>query len=82
MNPGHLFAATHRDNIADAVAKNRTAHGTRNGRAKLTPDNVGEIVLRHQQGETAASLARCFGVHKRTVADILHGKNWRRATAA
>lgn len=31
VNPAHLFLGTHKDNIADEVAKNRQASGQRNG---------------------------------------------------
>ena len=43
VNPNHLFQGTHADNVSDRVKKNRSARGTNNGRAKLTPEHVKEI---------------------------------------
>lgn len=80
VNPDHLFLATQKGNIQDAVAKDRTAHGRRNGRAKLTESDARFIVAFRKRGATLEYLAHGFDVHPRTIGDLLRGKNWRRAT--
>jgi DNA invertase Pin-like site-specific DNA recombinase len=47
--------------------------GSSHPRSKLTEDQVDEIRDRHEDsGESAASLARAFGVSRRTIRDILN----------
>jgi hypothetical protein len=45
VNPAHLSLGTFDANMADMVEKSRQAHGAKNGRAKLTPDQVRAIRL-------------------------------------
>lgn len=77
VNPAHLWAGTHAENMADKVAKGRhrhgTVHGERHHKAKLTEADV-QIIL-----ERRASLsvtARQFGVSRFTISNIRSGKGW------
>ena len=63
MNPAHLFAGTHEDNMRDALAKGRMYR-------KLSHRALREIVERCTSGESQASVARAFGVSKTYVSFI------------
>lgn len=79
VNPAHLSLGTALDNNGDAATKGRTAHGERNGHAKLTPAAVLEI---RSSEDTADSLAPRFGVSVSTISAIRSGRTWRRGPAA
>lgn len=76
VNPAHLFIGTNSDNVADKVAKGRQSRlpGMRNGRAKLTEQEV--VDIRASVGVTATSLARRYGVSIALISEILLGKSW------
>lgn len=91
VRPGHLFPGTNVENVADRVAKGRsarghrsgrytrperTARGERNGRAKLTEAAVAEIRCRCAGGEGYRPLGREFGVTHRVVRLIARGELW------
>lgn len=95
INIDHLFLGTRVDNMQDMIAKGRARftgftspnyrgptpkHGERNGRAKLTIDQVQQI--RQCRGEIARDLAPRFNVSVATVQRILSGNGWRAARAA
>lgn len=80
INPEHLFVDTHHGNILDAVGKNRMAHGSYNGRAKLSESDARVAVGLQRRRFSHRELAHGFAVHPRTIGDLLRGKNWRRAT--
>src|ERR1035437_2429534 len=76
VNPDHLFLGTDLDNSHDCVSKGRnylgykikprplerTARGVNSGAAKLTEENVLEIVAMLQRGVTHNQIAEKFGV--------------------
>lgn len=74
VNPAHLFAGDLTANMQDMVAKGRQAHGTRNGHAKLTEDQVCKI--RSFLG-TNREIAAQFGVTPSLVSLIRSGRIWR-----
>src|SRR5262245_16481937 len=74
VNPKHLWLGSFDDNMADMVNKSRQAHGSRNGHAKLTADQVREI--RCAVG-THEAIARDFGVSQPTVTMIRRGHTWK-----
>ena len=88
--PDHLFAGTTQDNTADRVHKGRSAcgdrsylhnhpeavRGTRNGRAKLTEEQVSLIRQLHKNGLSMSQLAGMFGVWKGHIHRIIHYKAW------
>lgn len=89
VRPSHLRLGTHAENIAEREAKGRGAGGDafpramrprrqNHGCAKLTDAQVAEIRQSYAAGGSShASLARKFGVSKKTVTLILNWKTWK-----
>jgi hypothetical protein len=75
LNPDHLIIGTHAQNVADRVARNRSARGIKHGRAKLTSEQADYI--RHHPEESRCTLARRFKVDPKTIQDARSGKNWK-----
>lgn len=77
-NPMHLFLGTRCDNNRDRSAKGRTAEhrGSANPKARLSDDQVREIMGRWLDGETQVALGREFGVSQTTISRISVGKGW------
>lgn len=75
INVDHMFLGTNADNVADKMAKGRQANtaGERNGRAKLTTDQVRAI---RASTETNTAIARRLGVSHQTVSQIRLRKRW------
>jgi hypothetical protein len=79
VNPEHLYAGTHSDNMQDAARRGRfNTAGERNGRAKLTPHQITEVRSRStgRYGEIS-ELAREYGVGSGTMSKILKHQTWR-----
>lgn len=89
VNPSHLFLGTRADNNQDAMEKGRTAvgnlngsrkhperrpRGMRHGMHKLTEDAVRAI---RASTDTVSSLARMFGVDRRTITFVITRKQWK-----
>jgi hypothetical protein len=70
-NPAHLFVGTHADNLGDMAVK------FRNGRTKLTPNQVREARERWHGGERVSRIARSLGVHKQTIRELVHRRTFR-----
>lgn len=73
-NPIHLSAGTHADNVADRVARNRSAKGEGNGHHVLTEDQVRAIMA---DPRSNSAISRDYEVHVDTVRCIKIGKTWR-----
>ena len=76
-NPDHLFIGTHKDNLSDMKNKGRSNRGQKNGRSKLTDEDVGSLkhmnrVRYFEQKE----LAKHFGINRSLVSMILGEKVW------
>jgi hypothetical protein len=67
VNPHHLFAGTHRENMEDAARKGRL----RSGWQKLSGEDVLLIVASYQSGASASAIAPQFGVSRRTISRVL-----------
>lgn len=76
VNPRHLTVGTQKDNVQQMLARSRHVAllGERNGRAKLTAEQVLEI--RQHKGGLKHFRTR-FGVSESIVTQIRSGKVWR-----
>lgn len=77
QNGAHTLDGTQLDNVADRVARGRSATGVRNGSAKLTPDLVQLCRLAHAEGVSMRELARRHGVHNTTMREAIKGTTWK-----
>jgi hypothetical protein len=82
VNPEHLFLGTRSDNMRDMVSKGRhggpppSAPGSSNPAAKLTENDIDEIRLRLNSGETQRKIANSFGVSQSQISNIKRGLRW------
>lgn len=74
VNPDHLRAGSHANNMQDRDRAGRTARGERQGHAKLTEGQVRTILA--AQG-TPSEIGRRFGLSRSHVANIRAGRIWR-----
>lgn len=73
VNPDHLFVGTSKDNAQDALQKGRAYVGEKNGRSKLTKENIKEILSSELNG---VQLAKKFGVTKSTINRVKRREAW------
>ena len=79
VNPEHLFAGTHSDNMQDAKSKGRKYDfkGENNPNAKLNKKDVVRIRKRCKKGESLISLAEEFKVTAKAISGIKNGRTWK-----
>jgi hypothetical protein len=73
VNPTHLFAGTHTDNMKDMVRKGRSPRGENSAKAKLTEKDV--LYIRSST-EKQKTLADKYGVSISTIWSIRTRKTW------
>ena len=73
VNPGHLFAGTHKDNMLDAKRKSRMERGESRHSSKLTEEDV--AFIRHSN-YSELDCAALFGVSRGTVGKIRRREKW------
>jgi hypothetical protein len=73
VNPDHLFVGTSKDNAQDALQKGRAYVGEKNGRSKLTKENIIEILSSELNG---VQLAQKFGVTRSTINRVRRREAW------
>jgi len=80
INPLHLRAGTHAENILEAYRKGRKSvpRGPAHPRFKLTEEQVDEVM---QSSESAPLIAARFGVSKHTVYKLRKGITWKARAA-
>ncbi|MBX3048618.1 MAG: HNH endonuclease [Anaerolineales bacterium] len=77
-NPAHLETGTIADNNRDAVLRGRTAKGERNGRAKLSMEQVAEIRrLRNEESLKISELAQAYKMHPKSISNIVKERYWK-----
>lgn len=80
VNPDHLHLGTHKENMEEAVLRNRftkRARGESHPNSKLTESDVRLIREEYNKGAGINYLARKFGVSKTPISQIVKGKTWR-----
>lgn len=81
-NPDHLFLGTHTDNMHDMIRKGRLVinNGSKNGRSKLTEDQVREI-RKLKPLYSLRQLGKIFDVSHGAIDLVIQGKTWKHVTA-
>lgn len=74
VNPKHLIVGTQQENIQDAVDRNRTANGQRNGNAKILDEDVPIIRDLYANGMTQQTIADIYEVDRSTIGYIVRNK--------
>lgn len=79
VNPEHLFAGTHADNMADCSRKGRRPAfpGESNPSSKLTETDVANVRFMKEDGIMQKDIADHFGVTPGTISLIVLGKTWK-----
>ena len=75
INIEHLIAGTHAQNVRDRVERGRSAIGEKNGRSKLTEQQVKEI--KYIQSLNYTLLSYIYDVDIKVIRDIKNGKLWK-----
>ena len=73
VNPDHLFLGTQKENIQDAIKKQRL-------RTKLNPEAVRKIRVLRKRGLTLQEIGDQFGVVKQAIHAVINRKWWRHVT--
>lgn len=73
-NPAHLVLGSHADNVADRVARNRSARGSNNGRAKVN-ERIVEIIRASPASDLEVAVRLKLSIY--TVRNIRRGRSWR-----
>jgi hypothetical protein len=76
INVYHLVLGTHADNVADRVARGRSASGEGNGRSKLTSQQVAAVLL--DVKTSAVVMAKRLGVDPSLIRQIRKGSIWKK----
>jgi len=81
FNPDHLVIADNQSNSDDKHAKGRAPDlsGERNGRARLTHDQVRELRERMAAGAAVSQLSSEYGIPASTLRKIRSGATWSHA---
>lgn len=77
VNPWHLTTGTHLDNMLDRRIRGRNPVGTRNGRSKLTEEEVLAILADPRPAHVVATE---YGVKKDSILRIRNGETWTHIT--
>lgn len=76
VNPAHLYVGTSQDNSNDTAAAG-SLKGTRNGRAKITAEDVVKIrELYAYEDRSQHWLAQRYGLKQTHISEIVTGKQW------
>ncbi len=78
INPAHLRVGTHQENMREMSERKRAPIGSRQGRSKLTEEDVRYIRAEHRAGTiNRVALAKKFGIDRSMISHILRRKNWK-----
>lgn len=75
-NPTHLYLGTPKENCRDRKVQGHEPNrkGERNGRAKLSPEDV--LAIRSEPLTNKAQIARQYGVSRSSVSAVILGRSW------
>lgn len=83
INPNHLFIGTAKDNVRDCIQKGRHCltnfkkqYGERNGRSKLTRNDIEQIILLRRKGTLYRVIADKFNISITHASQICRGLFW------
>ena len=79
VNPNHLFAGTHKENMEDCAKKgrNHVARGLQNHNSKMTPEQVAEMRSLYETGKMGTPrLGKMFGISQAAAYNIVTRKVW------
>lgn len=75
-NPHHVYWASVSDNQRDRVLHGTSNRGSRQGRSRLSEEDVRSIKARLKEGSGPTEISRIYGVHQTTITCIKTGKIW------
>lgn len=67
---------TPKNNQADRFIHMTDNLGSKNGRSKLTEDQVRQIKVKHKLGQSGSSLSKEFNMHRSVICKICNGSLW------
>lgn len=86
VNPAHLRAGSHKENVSDMDSRGRRVSNARKGEtncnARMTADAVIRLRQRYIAGDALADLVRDFGCTENALTDYTSGRSWRHLLGA
>ncbi len=76
-NPQHLILGTQQDNMGDRVERGQTPRGSDCSWSKLTENDIPEIRVLRDRGNTLRSIANRFSVSIASISLICSRKSWK-----
>lgn len=78
INPDHLFIGTPKENVADAIRKQRRRHpvGECAGQSRLTEQQVRAIIAEARSGKPYIAIAAKYGICPQHVSQLRTGRRW------
>lgn len=77
INPKHLFAGTHQDNMNDAKSKNRFSNGENHHQSKINAVDAKNIRKMYGLGFSSPILGKIYDLDHSTVLDIVRMNTWK-----
>jgi hypothetical protein len=75
VNPHHLVAGTHAQNVDDMIVRGRKPRGQKHKSSKLSDADLKEILWMYAQDGSIRQIARCFKVTEPRIGQIVRGES-------